>query len=51
MEDKVIKVIAFEYLHFLLQTTIELMLMFSGQGADTKYYPEKNGVREEYIVW
>ncbi len=30
---------------------IELMLMFSGQGADAKYYPEKNGVREEYIVW
>ena len=30
---------------------MEFRLMFSGQGADRKYYPEKNGVREEYIVW
>lgn len=28
----------------------EFMLMFSGQGADRKYYPEKNGCRQEYIV-
>ena len=30
---------------------MEFRLMFSGQGAERKYYPEKNGVREEYIVW
>ena len=30
---------------------MEFMLMFSGQGADRKYYPEKNGCRQEYIVW
>ena len=32
-------------------TPDQFMLMFSGQGADRKHYPEKNGVREEYIVW
>ena len=32
-------------------TPMQFMLMFSGQGADRKYYPEKNGCREEYIVW
>ena len=30
-------------------TPMEFRLMFSGQSADTKYYPEKNGVRKEYI--
>lgn len=29
---------------------MEFQLMFSGQGADRKYYPEKNGCRQEYIV-
>ena len=29
---------------------MEFRLMFSGQGADRKYYPEKNGCRQEYIV-
>ena len=28
----------------------QFMLMFSGQGADRKHYPEKNGCRQEYIV-
>ena len=28
----------------------QFRLMFSGQGADRKYYPEKNGCRQEYIV-
>jgi hypothetical protein len=32
-------------------TPEQFRLMFSGQGADRKYYPEKNGCREEYIVW
>lgn len=31
-------------------TPMQFMLMFSGQGADRKYYPEKNGCRQEYIV-
>ena len=30
---------------------MQFMLMFSGQGADRKYYPEKNGCKREYIVW
>lgn len=30
-------------------TPDQFRLMFSGQGADRKYYPEKNGVRKEYI--
>lgn len=30
-------------------TPEQFRLMFSGQSADTKYYPEKNGVRREYI--
>ena len=29
----------------------EWTLMFSGQMMNRRYYPEKNGVREEYIVW
>ena len=29
----------------------QFRLMFSGQGADRKYYPEKNGCKREYIVW
>ncbi len=29
---------------------MEFRLMFSGQGADRKHYPEKNGCRQEYIV-
>lgn len=29
---------------------MEFRLMFSGQGADRKYYPEKNGRRQEYIA-
>ena len=32
-------------------TTDQFMLMFSGQGADRKYYQEKNGCKREYIVW
>ena len=36
---------------FARMSTMQFMLMFSGQGADRKYCPEKNGVREEYIVW
>ena len=31
-------------------TPDQFMLMFSGQGADRKHYPEKNGCRQEYIV-
>ena len=31
-------------------TPDQFVLMFSGQGADRKYYPEKNGCRQEYIV-
>ena len=31
-------------------TPDQFMLMFSGQGADMKHYPEKNGCRQEYIV-
>ena len=30
-------------------TPEQFRLMFSGQGADRKYYAEKNGVRKEYI--
>ena len=30
---------------------MEFRLMFSGQGADRKHYPEKNGCKREYIVW
>ena len=29
----------------------QFRLMFSGQMMNRRYYPEKNGVREEYIVW
>jgi hypothetical protein len=29
----------------------QFRLMFSGQMMRRRYYPEKNGVREEYIVW
>lgn len=29
----------------------QFRLMFSGQGADRKHYPEKNGCKREYIVW
>ena len=35
---------------FARMSPMQFMLMFSGQGADRRYYPEKNGVREEYIV-
>ena len=31
-------------------TPDQFVLMFSGQGADRKFYPEKNGCRQEYIV-
>ena len=30
---------------------MEFRLMFSGQMMNRRYYPEKNGVMEEYIVW
>ena len=30
---------------------MEFRLMFSGQMMRRRYYPEANGVREEYIVW
>ena len=30
---------------------MEFRLMFSGQMMHRRYYPEANGVREEYIVW
>ena len=29
----------------------QFRLMFSGQMMNRRHYPEKNGVREEYIVW
>jgi hypothetical protein len=29
----------------------QFRLMFSGQMMNRRYYPEKNGCREEYIVW
>ena len=32
-------------------TPDQFRLMFSGQMMHRRYYPEKNGVREEYIVW
>ena len=32
-------------------TPEQFMLMFSGQMMHRRHYPEKNGVREEYIVW
>lgn len=32
-------------------TPDQFMLMFSGQMMNRRYYPEKNCVREEYIVW
>ena len=32
-------------------TPDQFMLMFSGQMMHRRYCPEKNGVREEYIVW
>lgn len=32
-------------------TPEQFRLMFSGQMMHRRYYPEKNGVREEYIVW
>ena len=35
---------------FARMSPMQWMLMFSGQGADRKYYPEKNGCRQEYIV-
>jgi hypothetical protein len=35
---------------FRRMSPMQWMLMFSGQGADRKYYPEKNGCRQEYIV-
>lgn len=30
---------------------LEFVLMFSGQSADTKYYPQKNGVSRELRFW
>jgi hypothetical protein len=36
---------------FRRMAPIEWTLMFSGQSADRKHYPEKNGCRQEYIVW
>ena len=35
---------------FARMSPMQWMLMLSGQGADRKYYPEKNGCRQEYIV-
>ena len=35
---------------FRRMAPIEWTLMFSGQSADRKHYPEKNGCRQEYIV-
>ena len=32
-------------------TPEQFRLMFSGQMMHRRHYPEKNGVREEYIVW
>lgn len=32
-------------------TPEQFRLMFSGQAMNRRYYPEKNGVRREYIVW
>jgi hypothetical protein len=32
-------------------TPDQFRLMFSGQMMHRRYYPEANGVREEYIVW
>ena len=36
---------------FRRMAPIEWTLMFSGQMMHRRYYPEANGVREEYIVW
>ena len=36
---------------FRRMAPIEWTLMLSGQSADRKHYPEKNGCRQEYIVW
>jgi hypothetical protein len=36
---------------FRRMAPMEWTLMFSGQMMHRRYYPEKNGVREEYIVW
>ena len=36
---------------FRHMTPMQWMLMFSGQGADTKYYPEKNGTMPEMRYW
>ena len=35
---------------FPRMSPMQFRLMFSGQGADRKYYPEENGCRQEYIV-
>ena len=32
-------------------TPEQFRLMFSGQGADTKYYPQKNGAGRELRFW
>ena len=32
-------------------TPEQFRLMFSGQMMNRWHYPEKNGVREEYIIW
>lgn len=31
--------------------TMDFILMFSGRGADRKYYPEKNGTMPEMRYW
>ena len=36
---------------FARMSPMQFMLMFSGQGADRKYYREANGCKREYIVW
>ena len=36
---------------FRRMAPMEWTLMFSGQMMHRRHYPEKNGVREEYIVW
>ena len=36
---------------FRRMAPMEWTLMFSGQMMRRRYYPEANGVREEYIVW
>jgi hypothetical protein len=36
---------------FTRMSQMQWILMFSGQGADTKYYPQKNGAGRELRFW